>query len=303
MPSGTSPFLKSSIPLKINFILYRYCLISLNLRSEKKTMKNVITLTLLIISTSILAQNTLLFEDFNSGFPAGWQAIDEDGLAPYNDPAVNFIMDSWVIHEDYDTLGINDSVLISTSWFETAGSADNYIVLPALTLGAFGNYISFDCKSKDQSYHDDFEILFSYSNLNDFTSNPVIFDSVGPSYWTNYTVSLDSAGITGETVYLAFRHNAYDQFILEIDNIKVFTESPMGIATKELNEISFYPNPAKESLTVKGLSEITSYSISDINGKLIQYGTTFDRINLENLTKGFYFLTIGNTISKKLIVE
>ena len=50
---------------------------------------------------------------------------------------------------------------------------------------------------------------------------------------------------------------------------------------------------------IKGLSEITSYSISDINGKLIQNGTTFDRINLENLTKGFYFLTIGNTISKK----
>ena len=79
-------------------------------------MKNLITLTLLIISTSILAQHTILFEDFNSGFPAGWQTIDEDGLAPYNDPAVNFITGSWVMHEDYDTLGINDSVLISTSF-------------------------------------------------------------------------------------------------------------------------------------------------------------------------------------------
>jgi hypothetical protein len=266
-------------------------------------MKNLITLTFLIISTSILAQNTILFEDFNDGFPAGWQTIDEDGLVPYNDPAVNFITDSWVMHEDYDTLGINDSVLISTSWFETAGAADNYIVLPSLTLGAFGNYISFDCKSKDQSYHDDFEILFSYSNLNDFTSNPVIFDSVGPSYWTNYTVSLDSAGITGQTVYLAFRHNAYDQFILEIDNIKIFTESPMVIGTEEPNEISFYPNPAKENISINGLSESTPYSITDINGKLIKTGRTLNTINLESITKGFYFLTIGNAISKKLIVE
>ncbi|MDC0339365.1 T9SS type A sorting domain-containing protein, partial [Flavobacteriales bacterium] len=63
------------------------------------------------------------------------------------------------------------------------------------------------------------------------------------------------------------------------------------------------PNPAKEYLTIKGLSEIASYSISDINGKLIQNGTAFNNINLENITKGFYFLTIGNTISKKLIVE
>ena len=266
-------------------------------------MKNIITLTFLIIASNILAQNTILFEDFNDGFPAGWQTIDGDGLVPYNDPAVNFISDSWVIHEDYDTLGVNDSILISTSWFETAGTADNYIVLPPLTLGAFGNYISFDCKSKDQTYPDDFEILFSSSSLNTFTSNPVIFDSVGPSYWTNYIVSLDSAGITGETVYLAFRHNAYDQFILEIDNIKVFTESPMGIETEGSNEISFYPNPAKEYLTISGLDETVTYSISDINGKLIQNGTAFDRINLENLTKGFYFLTIGNTISKKLIVE
>jgi len=266
-------------------------------------MKNLFILTFLLIASNFLAQNTILFEDFNDGFPIGWQTIDEDGLVPYNDPAVDFITDSWVMHEDYDTLGVNDSILISTSWFETAGTADNYIVLPALTLGAYGNYISFDCKSKDQSYHDDFEILFSYSNLNSFTNNAVIFDSVGPSYWTNYTVSLDSAGITGQTVYLAFRHNAYDQFILEIDNIKVFTESPMEIAGEESNDISFYPNPVKDNLTIKGLSKITKYAIHDINGKLIQSGTTFDKINIENITKGFYILTIGNDISKKLIVE
>ena len=66
-------------------------------------------------------------------FQLDGKLIDEDGLAPYNDPAVNFITDSWVMHEDYDTLGDNDSVLISTSWFETAGTADNYIVLPSLT--------------------------------------------------------------------------------------------------------------------------------------------------------------------------
>ena len=57
-------------------------------------MKNIITLTFLIIASNILAQNTILFEDFNAGFPAGWQTIDEDGLVPYNDPAVNFITDS-----------------------------------------------------------------------------------------------------------------------------------------------------------------------------------------------------------------
>ena len=101
-------------------------------------------------------------------FPLVGKLLMATALSPYNDPAVNFISDSWVIHEDYDTLGVNDSVLISTSWFETAGTADNYIVLPPLTLGPFGNYISFDCKSKDQSYPDDFEILFSSSSLNDF---------------------------------------------------------------------------------------------------------------------------------------
>ena len=77
------------------------------------------------------------------------------------------------MHEDYDTLGDNDSILISTSWFETAGTADNYIVLPPLTLGPFGNYISFDCKSKDQTYPDDFEILFSYSSLNHLRVTPL----------------------------------------------------------------------------------------------------------------------------------
>jgi len=77
----------------------------------------------------------------------------------------------------------------------------------------------------------------------------------------------------------------------------------MNIETEASNIISFYPNPAKEFLTINGLSEITSYSITDINGKLIQNGTTSDKINIKNITKGFYLLSIGNNISKKLIVE
>lgn len=266
-------------------------------------MKNIFTITLFFFATNLLAQNTLLFEDFNDGFPVGWQTIDEDGLIPYNDPAVNFITDAWVMHEDYDTLGVNDSILISNSWHTTPGLSDDYVVLPALTLGAYGNYISFDCKSKDQSYPDDFQILYSYASLNTFTSNPKIYEATAPSYWTNYTVSLDSAGITGETIYIAFRHTSYDQFILEIDNIKVISNSPVSISNRKESTISFYPNPANDVVTINGLTKVSSYSITDLNGKLITKGVTQKNIDVSNITAGFYLLTIGEGKARKLVVK
>jgi hypothetical protein len=77
----------------------------------------------------------------------------------------------------------------------------------------------------------------------------------------------------------------------------------MEITNIEPSSASFYPNPAQENISINGLVTATPYSIYDINGKLIKTGTTVNTINLESITKGFYFLTIGNNLAKKLIVE
>ena len=121
---------------------------------EKLVMKILYSFLVLSIVNYSIAQTTVLFEDFNNGFPAGWQMIDDDGAAPYNNPFVNFITDAFVLTEDYDSTGIGDSILVATSWLDPIVDANDFLILPSVTLGPSGNYIYFETKSIDQSYPD-----------------------------------------------------------------------------------------------------------------------------------------------------
>jgi endoglucanase len=89
----------------------------------------------------------------------------------------------------------------------------------------------------------------------------------------------------------------------------------LGIKKTNFNEInlSVYPNPAVSKFIVefenKGISKVT---LSDLTGKKIEesfistQGPTSSAINVENLTKGIYVLTVTNdkaTGIKKIIVQ
>ena len=71
--------------------------------------------------------------------------------------------------------------------------------------------------------------------------------------------------------------------------------------------ITFYPNPAKNKITVTGPVSFAELSLFDLNGKLIwqKKNTTAQNnveIDLGDLTTGVYMLKVGNTI-KKLVVR
>ena len=90
----------------------------------------------IFITAQCFGQTLLLNQDFNNGFPTGWQMVDNDGATPYNDPAVNFIDDAFVITDNYDALGTGDQILVATSWFENPDDADDFLILTKLTMGA-----------------------------------------------------------------------------------------------------------------------------------------------------------------------
>ena len=137
-------------------------------------MKKLLLISICIASTIAYSQTTVLSENFNNGFPSGWQLIDNDNAAPYNSPSVNFISDAFVIYEDYDSLGIGDSILIATSWLDDSSiDADDYLILPAVTLGGGGNKLHFETKSIDQSYPDGIQLLYT---LNDLTVDDNVTD-------------------------------------------------------------------------------------------------------------------------------
>src|SRR5687768_8709895 len=113
-----------------------------------------------ITANSVNAQIvTFMSENFNSGFPASWTRINNDGLIP--DAAVSFVNNAWVAYEDIDSTGIGDSVMVATSYYSPAGTADDWLITPAITLLHHGNFLNWEARSQDPSYPDGYDVMIS----------------------------------------------------------------------------------------------------------------------------------------------
>lgn len=270
-------------------------------------MRYILITILVAFKIVFFGQTTILSEDFNNGFPAGWQLVDNDGLTPNSSAGVSFIDEAFVITEDYDSTGIGDSIIVATSWFDEPGEADNWIILPNLTLGGFGNYLSFDARSIDASHPDGLEIRVSTGGVDlweFFTIDTVAYanQAMNPT-WTRYTVSLDSLGVANESVFIAFRHYGFDNYILALDNIEVYVNDPVSIEEAE-STFSIYPNPSASGVFFTNYSETDSYEVYSINGALVASNSLkSNKIDLSNLKSGMYFIKIGDNQPQQLIIE
>ncbi len=77
-------------------------------------------------------------------------------------------------------------------------------------------------------------------------------------------------------------------------------EDPTSISEVNLSNIALYPNPAKTVLNIENATE--DVQIFDITGRLLinveNKGTNLLQINVSNLSKGMYFVKVGNYTTK-----
>lgn len=66
--------------------------------------------------------------------------------------------------------------------------------------------------------------------------------------------------------------------------------------TESKENISIFPNPTKNSISIQNIDRQTAYKIFDINGKILMRGIIFEssKINITELSKGIYFIEFGN---------
>lgn len=245
-------------------------------------------------------------EDFNNGFPAGWQVIDNDGFTP--NTQVADITSGFGYMEDEDSTGIGDSIVACTSWFTPSGTADNYLILPQISLEFHGNFLFWDVMSEDPSYPDGYEVLVSRTLpvIDSFKVDSAIFytDAEVP-YWTQRSISLDS--FVNETVYIAFHHFSNDKFILKFDNIQVTADTTLSVAEIS-DDLSFgiFPNPATENIYIqlKNEREADLISVYDLHGRLILSQENSTTLSVASLVEGMYFVEVqsGNSRGVKRIV-
>jgi hypothetical protein len=69
------------------------------------------------------------------------------------------------------------------------------------------------------------------------------------------------------------------------------------------DKIKLFPNPASQYIHISGLTKAIKYSIYDILGAEVNTGTISknDEIDIQNLSKGFYMLTLENGNNYKFI--
>lgn len=262
-------------------------------------IKNLLVIGLICASFQGNSQTQVYVEDFENGIPGTYTIVDNDGLTP-NATTADFA-DAWIsLPDPLDSL---DTILGSTSYFEPTGTADRWLITPQITLGAFGNSVSWDSRSHDASFPDGYYVLVSTTDtqLSSFTDT-VFFAGEALSTWSVNTANLSDHGLDGQQVHIAFVNRTYNGFKLYLDSISVTVDDPANVT--ELNDdfIQMSPNPATDVVYFNGTME--EVRIYNMNGQLIEQFENVTKMSVTNLIQGMYHVEIiskGILSRKKLL--
>jgi hypothetical protein len=91
---------------------------------------------------------------------------------------------------------------------------------------------------------------------------------------------------------------------------KLLTNPPASVTETELamNEITVFPNPANDKISISSKLAITSVQLFDVTGKEVYSSGNSDEVNLKasNLAKGIYLLKLSGenfSVNKKVVLE
>lgn len=178
-------------------------------------------------------------EDFQGGvLPDGWTVQNVDGLTP--NAMVSFVDDAWVIADDQaPATPAGEFWAISTSWYAPVGVADDWIISPAITLGATAT-LQWSAFTLNPGFPDGYEVYVVPTTVTEFTDfigdgdptaflalDPMVVPSADPAFEIAaedgeiQNRSLDIGALNGQDVHIAFRNNSNDALLLFVDNIAV----------------------------------------------------------------------------------
>ena len=185
-----------------------------------KYSENLNSLPEMIKIEPIVSGVPILFEDFESqAMPAGWLLFNVDGLTPNG--SVSQFTDAWIVAENFEVSGTYN--MQSTSWYFPVGQADDWVVTSMVSLPAFPT-LSWDAEAQDPAFPDGYEVYISTTtqDVAGCSANPPVFAvAAEASQFVHHELMLWTLGYANQDVYICYRNNSTDQFIIQIDNIEV----------------------------------------------------------------------------------
>lgn len=171
-----------------------------------------------IIGFSVNGNSQVVFsENWDGVGPgmAGWTRYNVDGLTPNTN--VSYVNNSWVSNA-YE---FDNNVALSTSWYTPAGTSNDWLVSPSITLPAGTNTLYWDGLAYDPSYPDSYKVYISTTGNAVANFTTVLLD-VDPEDSTGFVrQSVDLTPYAGQTIYIAFQNYSSDMYLLALDNIAV----------------------------------------------------------------------------------
>jgi len=185
--------------------------------------------TLDVMSLSYEAADTFYLEDFETGFPGTYARRNMDPFTPnpvVNPPFTGTNATSW-LPMDIDTDG--DVEMVSTSYnTNPTEQGDDWMLTEAIGVLPANQMLSWDAEAMDVNFPDGYEVrITTAAQLPATVVNygTVLFATASENAF-NTTRSVSLAAYAGQTIYLAFRNNSTDEFLLSIDNIRIGTIGP-----------------------------------------------------------------------------
>lgn len=183
-------------------------------------------------------------------FPDGWLLRNVDNGTP--NAQVAYVNEAWEVREDFGG-DVANCVAFSTSWYSPAGTANDWMWTPRIDIPAGGSTeLSWRAKVYDPAYPDGYEVRVMAAPTiptggtgvigNQITNSTVVFSTAAEqSAWTTHTVPLDT--YAGQGVYIGFRNNSNDKFLLVVDDItvtKLLAHDPVLVSLGDMSATAGY---------------------------------------------------------------
>ncbi len=264
-------------------------------------MMKLSSLLLTALSGVTFAQTDLILEDFQSGIPANYTIVDNDGRTPA--AAVSEFTEAWITTTDPDDNA--NQVAAATSYFDPIGQASRWLITPQLTLGAYGNYLQWMAKSHDASFSDSYQVLLSSTDnaLTSFTDTLLNVANEGDQ-WTPHTMNLSEEGYDNQSVYIAFVLRTYDGFKLYLDSLHIWKEDPVSVNALDGLALTTYPNPFNDHIFIQSSLPVENLTLRTVNGQVVLTRKDVPSLETSTLPTGVYFLevkTAAGTVVRKMI--
>ncbi len=143
----------------------------------------------------------------------------------------------------------------------------------------------------------------SKGNTNQISNQP-IYDGI-QNTWVKEEVDLSSYINSNILIRFRFQSDSFENFDgFYFDDLKVTVINPIPLKNKNFvfDQVFVSPNPATTTLTLNTISGVDNYKIYAVSGQLLtSEKLKFDKIEINSLSDGIYFLELSINEKKKVL--